>query len=230
MAKGKEQRAEGKAHVSTGSTTSRAQRKKVVSRRALTVNDLLNYRPHCMNFEGQWLASFGRPERTGTWLIWGNSGNGKTRFAIQLTKYLASLGERVAYNSVEEGASESLRMAFEAENVIESARRMLILDKEPMPELIARLRRPKSPDIIIIDSLQYTGLKYADYKILRDTFRRKLFVFISHAEGKLPAGRVAQSIRFDAFVKIWIEGYQAFPVSRYGGGESYTIWDNPPAP
>lgn len=216
-AKSIEHSAERKAH--------RAERKKAIQRRALTVADLLNYRPHCMPFEGQWAESFGLPERTGTWLIWGNSGNGKTRFAIQLIKYLASLGERVAYNSVEEGASASLKMAFEQENVAETGRRVLILDKEPMPELIVRLGRPKSPDVIVIDSLQYTGLKYAEYKALRDRFRRKLFIFISHAEGKLPAGRVAQSVRFDAFVKIWVEGYKAYPVSRFGGGESYVIWD-----
>jgi len=196
-----------------------------ITKRALSVNDLLNYRPHCMAFEGTWYDSFGQPERTGSWIIWGNSGNGKTRFAVQLCKYLADLGERVAYNSVEEGASESLKIPFAAEGVAEAARKVLILDKEPVQDLIIRLDKPKSPDIIIIDSLQYTGLSYAEYKHLRDSFRKKLFIFISHANGRNPAGRVAQAVRFDAFVKIWIEGYKAFPVSRYGGGEVYTIWD-----
>jgi len=199
--------------------------KKNLNKRAMSVNDLLNYRPHSLEFEGKWLDSFGRPERTGSWLIWGSSGNGKTRFAVQLCKYLADLGERVAYNSVEEGASESLKIPFAAESVVEAARKVLILDKEPITELIVRLDKPKSPDIIIIDSLQYTGLSYADYKHLRDSFRKKLFIFISHADGRNPAGRVAQAVRFDAFVKIWIEGYQAFPVSRYGGGEPFVVWD-----
>ena len=199
--------------------------KKNLNKRAMSVNDLLNYRSHSLEFEGKWLDSFGRPERTGSWLIWGSSGNGKTRFAVQLCKYLADLGERVAYNSVEEGASESLKIPFAAESVVEAARKVLILDKEPISELIVRLDKPKSPDIIIIDSLQYTGLSYADYKHLRDSFRKKLFIFISHADGRNPAGRVAQAVRFDAFVKIWIEGYQAFPVSRYGGGEPFVVWD-----
>jgi hypothetical protein len=78
---------------------------------------------------------------------------------------------------------------------------------------------------VIIDSVQYTGLKYADYVQLKDQFRKKLFILVSHAEGKLPEGRVAKSIRYDAMVKVWIEGYTAFPVSRYGGGMPYTIWE-----
>ena len=198
---------------------------KNLNKRALSVSDLLNYRPHSLAFEGKWQASFGCPERTGSWLIWGNSGNGKTRFAVQLCKYLADLGERVAYNSVEEGASESLKIPFAAESVVDTVRKVMILDKEPIAELIVRLDKPKSPDIIIIDSLQYTGLSYAEYKHLRDSFRKKLFIFISHADGRNPSGRVAQAVRFDAFVKIWIEGYTAFPVSRYGGGEPFVVWD-----
>jgi hypothetical protein len=90
--------------------------------------------------------------------------------------------------------------------------------------MIARLKKRKSPDVMIIDSVQYTGLKYAHYVELMSIFRRKLFILISHADGKLPEGRVAKSIRYDANVKVWIEGYMAFPMSRYGGGRPFTIW------
>jgi len=174
-------------------------------------------------FEGEWFLSFGEPELTGTWLIWGNSGNGKTRFALQLAKYLAGFC-KVAYNSLEEGVSLSLRTAIEQVNFNGTGRNLILLDKEPIAELITRLEKPRSPEVIIIDSVQYTGLKYTEYKKLRNRFRRKLFILISHAEGKMPEGRVAKSIRFDAMVKIWIEGYRAWPVSRYGGGQPYTIW------
>ena len=107
----------------------------------------------------------------------------------------------------------------------EVARRFVLLDKEPVPELIERLAKQKSPDVVFIDSIQYTGLNYADYKLLKDRFRHKLFVMVSHAEGNQPSGRVARSIRFDAGVKIWIEGFQAYTTSRYGGGEPYVIWE-----
>ena len=102
--------------------------------------------------------------------------------------------------------------------------RFWLLDAEPIDLLIERLKKRKSPDVIAIDSVQYTGMNYKDYKRLRDMFPKKMFILISHAEGKNPSSRVANSIKFDAFVKVRVEGYKAFPVSRYGGGEPYTIW------
>jgi hypothetical protein len=187
--------------------------------RSISIDQLYRTNIRSLEFEHEWLNAIGRPETSGCWIIWGNSGNGKTRFALQLAKYLTTFGRRVAYNSLEEGVSLSLRNAIEDCNMQEVARRFVLLDKEPVPELIERLAKQKSPDVIFIDSIQYTGLNYADYKLLKDRFRHKLFVMVSHAEGSQPAGRVARSIRFDAGVKIWVEGFQAYTTSRYGGGE-----------
>jgi hypothetical protein len=181
------------------------------------------YKAVTLDFEGPWLASIGQPELTGSWIIWGNSVNGKTRFALQLAKYIARF-RRVAFNSLEEGKSKSMRTAILDIGMADVQRHFLFLDKEPVRELVERLSRPKSPDVIFIDSLQYTGLNYAEYKLLRDRFRNKLFIFISHAEGREPKGNVAKSIRYDAFVKIYVEGYKAFPQSRYGGGDEFVIW------
>ena len=142
---------------------------------------------------------------------------------MQLCKYLTKFG-RVAYNSLEEGASESVKQALIRFNMKEVSRRMILLDKEPIVELTERLKRRKSPDVIVIDSLQYSGMNYKQYKDLRDQFNNKLFIFISHADGKKPAGRVAASVKYDAFVKIRVEGHKAFSISRYGGGVPYTIW------
>lgn len=192
--------------------------------RALSIENIINYNPVTLDFEGRWLASFGKPELCGSWLVWGASGHGKTRFVLQLCKYLCRFG-RVAYDSLEEGLSKSMQNAILDVGMKDTARRFVLLDKENIADLIERLQRRKSPDIIVIDSVQYTGMTYNDYKKLRDEFPRKLFILISHADGKEPAGRVAKSIRYDAFVKIRIVGYKAFPISRYGGGEAYTIWE-----
>lgn len=194
-------------------------------KRAISVNDLLNRKFKGLEFEGEWLESFGQPEITGTWLIWGNSGNGKTRFALQLAKYLSGFC-KVVYNSLEEGISMSLQRAVEQVDFRKCKNNVMILDKEHIDDLIKRLAKPRSAEVVIIDSLQYTGMTYREYKTIKDRFRNKLFVFVSHAEGKMPEGRVARSVRFDANVKIWIEDYKAYPVSRYGGGKPYVIWDN----
>ncbi len=177
-----------------------------------------------MPFEGEWGKFLGVPERSGIWLVYGHSGNGKTRFALQLAKYLTNFG-KVTYNTLEEGARKSMQRAVIETGMREVAKKFTILNREPISELKERLRKRKSPDIIIIDSFQYTGMSKKEYIALKEEFDKKLFVFISHAEGKQPEGRTAKFIKYDVDVKIRIEGYKAFPVSRYGGGEPYVIWD-----
>lgn len=201
--------------------------KKVLQNRAKSVADIYRYNPKVMNFEGPWLDSFGTPEMSGCWLIWGGSGNGKTRFTLKLCKYLTNFG-RVAYNGLEEGLSLSFQTAIKNVGMSDVGRRFILLDKEPIPELRTRLRLQKSPDIIVTDSVQYSGLNKDTAKALVDEFPRKLFIFISHADGKNPAGRTANAIRFHAGVKLYVEGYRIpQPVSRYKEGycEPFTIWE-----
>lgn len=249
--------------------------------RAKSVADVLSYKARTMEFEGAWLASFGTPELGGCWLIWGQSGNGKTRFGLLLCKYLTRFG-RVAYDTLEEGLSLSFRNAVKQTGMEDAARRFVVLDREevgtPLPRLLkpapttagstmlrigrdgvctgdcdfckyarlcadspngrellrryraslrARLSRPKSPDIIVIDSVQYSGLNKDTAKDLVDAFPKKLFVFISHAEGKNPSGRTATAIRYHAGVKAYVEGYRVFAVSRFSNGDCipFTVWD-----
>ncbi len=191
--------------------------------RAVSVTQLANYKPKILDFEGEFFELIGKPQLAGSWLLWGASANGKTRLALQLARYFANFC-RVAYDSLEEGMSMSMKIAFEDVGMMDVKRRVVLLDKEPVNELIERLSRPKSPLVVMIDSIQYAGMSYNDYKRLIDMFRTKLFVFVSHAEGREPAGRVARSIRFDSHVKIRVEGFRAFAMSRYGGNGTYEIW------
>ncbi|MFQ3578510.1 MAG: hypothetical protein SNJ71_00035 [Bacteroidales bacterium] len=190
--------------------------------RALTPLNLIEKRHKTLPFTGKWYDSIGEPELSGSWLIWGPSANGKTRFAIQLAKYLSRF-VRVAYNSLEEGVSRSLQRTVEQE-CLHLCKNIIILDKEPLPELHKRLAAKRSPAAVIIDSVQYTQMSYADYIAFMKRYPSKLFVFVSHADGREPSGRVARAIRYDANVKIRIEGYVAQCVSRYGGGAPYIVW------
>ena len=126
---------------------------------------------------------------------------------------------------MEEGLSLSMQTAIADVGMSDAKRNFVLLDKEPIEDLIERLKKQRSPKIVIIDSLQYTGMSYTDYKTLRDTFRSKLFIFISHASGREPKGEVGKSVKYDAFVKIYVEGYKAMAQSRYGGGKDYVIWE-----
>lgn len=195
----------------------------MLKRRALTIRQIRDYKPNILPFTGEWLEAVGTPELTGSWIVWGGSANGKTRFALQLAKYLCKFG-KVAYDSLEEGLSLSMQQAIADVGMSDCKRNFILLDKESISDLVERLKKQRSPKVVIIDSLQYTGMTYADYKALRDTFRNKLFVFVSHADGKEPRGNVGKSVKYDAFVKIYVEGYKAIPQSRFGGGREYVIW------
>ncbi len=193
-------------------------------KRAVTTRELLSNNYEKMAFEGSWKDSLGEPARSGAWLIWGNSFNGKTRFAIKLAKYLTNFG-KVAYNSLEEGIGQSLQNAWMEERMEEVGNSIVVLNRERLPELTTRLKKRRSPDIVIIDSLQYMSINFSQYTKLIEHFSNKLFVFISHAEGRMPEGRVAKKVRYDAFIKIWVEGYVAHPMGRYGGGEPMVVWE-----
>lgn len=194
-------------------------------RRGYSVWHILNFKPSTLDFTGRWRNLIGCPEVTGSWIIWGKSANGKTRFALQLASYLCNFG-KVAYNSLEEGLSLTMQNAIKEVGFtsMECKRNFMLLDKEPLDDLRLRLQSRGAPRAVIIDSLQYTGLNYDDYKELRNENPDKILIFISHADGVEPKGNVANSVKFDANVKIYVEGYRAMAQSRYGGGTHFDIW------
>lgn len=198
--------------------------KRTFDRNAKGVREMLSIKYDTFPFEGAWFDAFGNPERKGVWLIWGNSANGKTTFAMKLCKYLCQFG-RVAYDSLEEGACLTMQNTLKECGMMEVNRRFLLIDNEDMEQLGIRLKRQKSPDIVVIDSFQYAQLTYPEYKAFKEKHSNKLLIFISHADGKLPDGRTARKVMYNASLKIYIEGYRAFSKGRFIGPVGhYDIW------
>ena len=192
--------------------------------RALSVKDVLSMKKAVFPFEGKWLDAFGKPERTGVWFIWGNSGNGKTDFIMQLCKELCKYG-RVALDSLEEGDSLSMQNSFIRHGMSAANKRMQLLNCEPVTELSERISRHKSPDFYVVDSFQYCQMNYKEYIRFKEKHRDKLIIFTSHADGRNPAGRAAKSVMYDAALKIWVEGYKAFSKGRFiGATGEFVIW------
>lgn len=190
-------------------------------KRAISVDQILKMKFTMLNFTEEWYEHIGIPQNSGVWIVWGNSSNGKTNYCLALAKYLTLFG-KVTYNSREEGARATMQRSMLLNNMKEVSRRFCLLN-EPMADLIERLGKPKSAQIIFVDSFQHAGLTKKDYLQLKEEFPNKLFIFVSHAEGKEPEGKVAKFVRYDADVKIRIEGHKAFAASRYGGGKVKVI-------
>jgi len=194
-----------------------------MSRYALSVKELLRRKLMLMLFEGSFKDSFGQPERAGTWLVWGDSAQGKTSLCMQLSKYMTRFGT-VAYNSYEEGARMSYINQLKRYDMQTVSQRFFTLEGLKIPELKKYLARQRSADIVVMDSVQHSRITKEEYDDLKREFPRKLFVYISHAQGKLPKGETADFIRYDADLKLWVEGFRCFVSGRLnGGGEPFTI-------
>lgn len=171
-----------------------------------------------------WAAAFGSPEKAGVWFIWGNSGNGKTGFVMQLGAEL-SKSEKVLFVSYEEGFGLTMQNHIRRYNLTSANRRFQIVEGLSLEELGKRLSQSRSPKVVIIDSYQYTQMTYKQYLQFKEAHPNKLIIFVSHADGNNPSGRSAKSVMYDAALKIWIQGYRAFSKGRFFGSEEYfTIW------
>lgn len=193
--------------------------------RAISNKQFLEARFEAADFSGPWLEAIGRPDLRGTWIIYGRSGSGKTTFCLQLAKYLTEF-DRVAYNSLEQGESSSLQIAWRRVGMHEVGSRIVLLPKFSLKELKEYLCKRKSPRIIFIDSVQYLlGFKLSDKIALNDMFPDKLFIYVSHEKNNEPDGVIAQKIKYDADVKIRCEAYMALVNTRYADSNSpYVIW------
>lgn len=196
---------------------------KTFSRNAKGVKEVLNMKFETLPFEGAWYDAFGTPARRGVWMVWGNTGSGKTSFVMRLCKELCKYG-RVVYDSLEEGVCLTMQNTLKLFKMEEVNRRFL-LTCEPLEELSLRMKRQKSPDFVVIDSFQYTQMTYPQYIKFKEQHRNKLIIFISHACGQNPDGRSAKKVAYDASLKIYVEGKRAFSKGRFIGTKKYyDIW------
>ena len=192
-------------------------------RRAYSADDVLSLKRDICEFDGQWLEAVGNPELKGTWCIGGLPKNGKTSFTMQLAKYLTKW-HLVAYDSIEEGVSASFAETLRRCKMDEvKLNRFMVLNGEDIKDLERRLSKRKSPKVVIIDSIQFLGLDTATYLRLKRRFPEKLFIYITHLQGQYPEGKTALKIWRDSDVVIKVEGFRAYPTSRYGGGKPITI-------
>lgn len=191
--------------------------------RALGVTEFLNKKFIEYEFEGEWHAALGNPERNFKGIIFGRPKNGKTEFCVRFAKYLTRF-DRVLYNSFEQGHSKSLQDAFIRQGMAEVAGKIVVTHKETYAQMFARLKKKKSPRIVFIDSVQYVKFTVDEWVALITAFPKKCFICISHADGEEPKGGVAKAIQYDVDFSIQVKGFAAHCASRFGGGETIIIW------
>lgn len=174
----------------------------------------------------EWQGCLGEEiARHGIVFIWGNSGNGKSSAVMAFAKMLASSG-KVLYVSKEEGYGLSFQNTLRRFGMQDCGAAFQVVDKETVESLAERLQRPRSPEFVIIDSVQAMGIGSRQFKQLQERFRNKLLVLVSQADGKRPLGRPAQNMMYEADLKLWVEGHTVFSKGRFmGETKEYVTWE-----
>lgn len=195
-------------------------------KRSISAVQALAVRNRTLEVAPEWKGCLGDEiARHGIVFIWGNSGNGKSSAVMAFAKMLAGIG-KVLYVSREEGYSLSFQNTLRRFGMQECGAAFQVIDKENMESLVERLSKPRSPEFVIIDSVQAMGINSRQYKQLREQFRNKLLVLVSQADGKRPLGRSAVSMMYDADLKIWVEGHTAFSKGRFmGETKEFVTWE-----
>lgn len=193
--------------------------------KSLSASQVLAIKRDTIQLEGAWGECLGEIDRTGVIIVWGQSGNGKSSAVMSLAKELTKHG-KVLFVSLEEGFALSFQNTVRRFSMQDCGQRFQVVTGEDMNAISERLKKRRSADFVIIDSFQYTGLNYKRYLAFKKAHANKLIIFVSHADGKQPAGRAAVSVKYDADQKIWVEGHKAISNGRYIGttGEC-VIWE-----
>ena len=196
-------------------------------KRAYSPGEVLNMKIPRYEFTGAWQASIGNPAKSGVWIIWGASGNGKSSFVMQLAKELCSYGG-VLYLSYEEGVTKSFQDRINRYKMNEVQGKFRVATDDTLDDLRARLKKRKSAKFVIIDSFQYSNWSYEQAKTLADDFPRKCFIFISQEYKGQPLGKPAARLKYMAGMKVRVQGYKAYCQGRAIGeaGEAFTVWED----
>ena len=192
--------------------------------RTLSAKQVLTIKFDTIRLGGGWDECVGEIETTGIWFIWGNSGNGKTSAVVSLCKELSAFG-KVLYNSREEGVSLTMQNTLRRYGMGDLGSRFQLANMS-LQELDEKISQQRSPKFVVLDSFQFMGLTYKDFRAFCEKHKNKMLIFVSRTRGRQPEGRAAISAMYDASCKIWVEGYKAFSKGRFVGttGEM-TIWD-----
>lgn len=196
--------------------------------RAIGISEFLSRSFITFDFEGEWKATFGEPERNMKCIIWGNPGHGKTEFCIKLAKYMAGFS-KVYYNSFEQGICKTLQDALVRNNMMEVSGKVIFGDQETFEEMSERLAQKNAPQVVIIDSRDYLNLTTNQFKHLIDEHPRKSFIIVCWESGGKPRGEYAKQIAYMCDVKIQVQNFIAHPRSRFGGNQKFVIWNRKPA-
>ncbi len=184
--------------------------------KTLSAKQVLTVENTTIRLSGIWDECFGEIDRTGIVFMYGPSTSGKSSAALLFAKELTRFG-RVLYASNEEGFRSSFQDRLRRFSVADCGTALQFTRRESVASILERLTKRRSADFVVIDSVQDSRMTRKDYNTIKRLSDSKMFIFVSRIEGRLPMGRLARDIKFDADLKVWVEGGRARSEGRYIG-------------
>ena len=179
-----------------------------------------------MPLEGVWKDTIGTPSRNFSTLIYGTSGHGKTTGILRFIKALVDCGMRATYISHEEGLTATMQDAMRREHMLEAySGRIILAGDASFAETLEYFGKRGSPEIAVIDSIDYCGLTVEEYKELRKKLKNKIIILIAWSQGSRPKTQAAKDIEYMVDVKLFLRNFMIWPKSRFGGNIPQPIWE-----
>ncbi len=197
-------------------------------KRAHSYQDIERFKFKTLKVADSWKEHLGTPQQGAcSILIYGFSGNGKSSYALQISKMLCQQGQAVLYNSLEEGMKLSFKRALERNNMKGVSNFRFV--SEEFEAFEQRLIKKRQAKIVVIDSVRIFFRKKSKQQIAEFMSRYKdtTFICIAGAEGKQPEGVAAKEIYYLSDVVINIKDFEAVCKKNRMGGQldsSYIIW------
>lgn len=199
---------------------------KKVRKRATSIYNFENKKFDLIEFEGEWKAAFGQPQKGGLWYIGGLPTNGKTSFLVKLIKEFAVLGMRVRFYNFEEQESVAMQKIIRREKLSEVARRVQIVNYMMSYKEIKEELETLRLEAVAIDTVQKAGLTAKQIEDLREQFPHITIVVSCHVmPNGLPDKQAAKQAYREAHQKIKVDRYRAISEGRsFGELGYYPIW------
>lgn len=196
-------------------------------KKVLTVANVQNQKIERLEWEGDFLEAFGRPQNRGMWFVWGSSGSGKSSLVMQLAKAMSMMFPTL-YNLLEEETDDSdyidRTKLFNMQDVKDNFH---TASYRSLEELEVYCLKRNSNKVIIIDSIIYLTKDWDEWYAFKKKWeKKKILIVVGHAKGKNPKTEFEDKIMFDAKMKIFVSGYLAICKGRTIGsnGGKYIVY------
>lgn len=196
--------------------------------RSFGINELINSNFKERPMSEAWRKHIGNLERNATIMIIGPAKNGKTDYAFKFIKDLALHGAQVFYNTSEEGKSSTIKETAIRNNMQLVSGKVMFGNRLTFDQLFAKMKKPRSGNVLVIDSWDYMNLTAEQFKTIRETLKHKMIILLCWADGKRPDNSEAKKIEHMADAIVTVKNWVAYPVSRFGGNEKMTTWVKKP--